>query len=428
MKASDYRRIVLLGLALEASLLAMIWLGDLRESIPEFLLMFFLAFSCYLATARNLSTHPQAGFNPLPLILGFAVLFRLTLLASEPSLSDDIYRYVWDGKIFNLGVNPYQFPPDARELAGFRDGLHDPINHKDIGTPYGPLAIMVFGIAQYSANSVQIMKLPFILFDGMILLLLLHMLRTYGISQTNIVHYAWNPLVLVEISGSGHNDSLAILLSLGALYLYQRNKTWPGTLVFAMAMASKYFAILLLPAVWSRMGKRAWIAFPLLLLLLYAPFHSGLGYHFESLVNVGSRWRFNDSLFSLLHSLTGSLQASKILAGALFAALAITIHHMRPDLLKGAMILIGAALLLTSTLQPWYLLWIVPFLCFYPNRAWILLTGLIMLSYHVLIRYSTDGIWAESQWIKAVIYLPFYGLLVADAWRSRQARRAQSPA
>ena len=85
--------------------------------------------------------------------------------------------------------------------------------------------------------------------------------------------------------------------------------------------------------------------------------------------------------------------------------------------------MVGAALLLTTTVQPWYLLWIVPFLCFFPNRAWLLLTGLTMLAYHVLIRYHTEGIWSETLWIKLVIYIPFYLLLINDALRGLRFRR-----
>jgi hypothetical protein len=77
--------------------------------------------------------------------------------------------------------------------------------------------------------------------------------------------------------------------------------------------------------------------------------------------------------------------------------------------------MIGGTLLLTTTVQPWYLIWLIPFLCFHFSRAWLLLTGLIMLSYHILIRYSAEGIWAESLWIKLAIYVPFFALLIFDS-------------
>ena len=426
MKVSSYRQLVFLGITLEAILLGMLYLGNLRQAIPPFLVLYFSAFLIYMLAMATLRSTSDTRPVSVALILGFALLFRFTLFLSEPGLSDDVYRYVWDGKIFNMGINPYQFAPEAQELSPYRDKLYDSINHKDIGTPYGPLTILVFALTERITDSVYGMKVPFILFDCMTMLLLLYMLKTSGLPQRNVLYYAWNPLVLVEVSGSGHNDSLAVFLLLGALLLFHKNKNWQGALGIGMALLAKYFAILFLPAVWTRIKNGIWLILPLMLLLFFAPFYSGLENHLHSLMNVGSRWRFNDSIFSMLYALTGSLTVSKALVTAIFILLAITIYRAQFALLKSAMILIGSALLLTTTLQPWYLLWMVPFLCFYPNRAWILLTGLIMLSYHVLIRYTDDGIWDESLWIKAAIYTPFYGLLLADGWRAWQSRRAQS--
>jgi hypothetical protein len=157
-------------------------------------------------------------------------------------------------------------------------------------------------------------------------------------------------------------------------------------------------------------------------MLFFIPFYNGLENHALSLTTVGSQWRFNDSIFSAIYFLTGSLELSKGIVVTAFLMLVFVIHRRSIPILKSAMILIGGSLLLTTTLQPWYLLWIVPFLCFYPNRAWILLTGLIMLSYHVLIQYAGNGVWEESMWIKIAIYAPFYVLLLNDGLRTWQAR------
>jgi hypothetical protein len=415
-------QLLLPGIALELILVSMLILGNLREAIPQFLLLYFFAFAIYLIAIRCIHPDTNSLQNSIPLIIGFAILFRMTLFFSEPSLSDDIYRYVWDGTVFNQDINPYLYPPSAPELSGLRDSLYTQINHRDIGTPYGPVTIMVFALTQAIANNVFIMKIPFIFFDCLAMLLLLSMLRTSSLPLNNVLLYAWNPLVLIEISGSGHNDSLAVLFLLGALFYFQRNKLWQGTLSISMALLSKYFAILFLPAIWKHIKKGAWIILPLSLILFFIPFYNGLENHVLSLTTVGSQWRFNDSIFSVIYFLTGSLEFSKGIVVAAFLMLAIFVYRRDPPILKGAMILIGGTLLLTTTLQPWYLLWVVPFLCFYPSRAWILLTGLIMLSYHVLIQYADNGVWEENMWIKIAIYVPFYVLLLNDGLRIWQAR------
>ncbi len=422
------RQLLLYGVMQEVFLASILFLGDLREAIPSFLLFYFLAFLAFLGATRSCrQSGNQSDNNPLVLsiIVLFAVLFRLTLFISEPSLSEDIYRYQWDGNIVNEGINPYKYVPGSSELVELRGPRYEMINHKEIGTPYGPLAIMVFSTAERINQSVYFMKVPFVLFDCLSIILLLRMLALSGAAKSNVIFYAWNPLVVVEIAGSGHSDSLGILLMLSMLYLIQRGKYLGAAVGFAFAFMAKYFALLFLPAVLKYFRKGEWAVIPLFLLSGYFYFGEHLESHVLNLMQVGSDWRFNDSLFSLMFLLTGSLYFSKTLVIGTMMALSVIVWRSGRSILENAMIMICGAMLLTTTLHPWYLLWIVPFLCFSPNRAWLSLTALTMLSYHVLIRYQAEGVWVESLWIKLIIYIPFYLLLFGDWLRTLRSRKKQ---
>ncbi len=424
--ASSKKQVWLCGLALQILFAAMLALGELNRAVPAFLLLYFLAFAAYAWAARQILADAGTFTTPAAIfaIVGFAVLFRATLFFSAPSLSDDIYRYVWDGMLVNRGVNPYQYAPGAPELSPLRDALHERINHKDIGTPYGPVLMGIFAAAQTIAHSVYAMKIPFLVFDILVILLLLRLLDVTGQPRSQALIYAWNPLAVVEVAGSGHNDTAAIFLLLGAIYLLMRGRGRLGAFGFATAIATKYFALLFLPAMWKRLGRAKWLILPLGLALFFSPFFRALDSHLASVLTVGAHWRFNDSLFALLNFVTNSPVVTRTIAAVIFAAVAIAVYRSGAPVLKGALWLIGAALLLTSTLYPWYLLWLLPFLCFYPQRAWILFTGLIMLSYQVLIRYTAEGVWEESLWVKLLIYVPFFAVLSADAWHGYRTRAA----
>lgn len=425
---TNVRRVLLYGVIQEAFLAGILFLGDLRGEIPLFLLFYFLAFLAFLGAARMCQRScRQPDGDPLLLliIILFALLFRLTLFFSEPSLSEDIYRYQWDGTLLNEGINPYEYVPGSSELVRLRDARYDMINHKEIGTPYGPLAIMVFSAAERIHPSVYSMKVPFVLFDCLSIILILRMLAFSGAAKSNIVFYAWNPLVVVEVAGSGHSDSLGVFLLLGVLYFIQRGKYLGAAVGFAFSFMAKYFALLFLPAVLKYFRRGEWMAIPLVLFAGYFYFGEHLETHVLNLMQVGSDWRFNDSLFSLLLFLTGSFYLSKTLVISAMLALSVIVWRSERSLLENAMIMIGGALMLTTTVQPWYLLWMVPFLCFSPNRAWLLLTALTMLAYHVLIRYQADGVWAECLWIKLVIYIPFYLLWFSDWLRTLRSRKEQ---
>lgn len=412
---------ILLGVIQECFLIGILILGNLRDSVPFFLLFYFSAFLMFLGAVRcgyRLPGNRETEPGLLTIIIFFALIFRITLFFSEPSLSEDIYRYLWDGKLINEGINPYKYVPGSNELVSLRDPQYEMINHKDIGTPYGPLTIMIFALSQRIMDSVYFMKTPFILFDCLSIVLIIRMLAFSGASKNNVIVYAWNPLVLMEVAGSGHNDSLGIFMLLTAFYCVQRRRYWGASIGFALAFLAKYFSLLFLPVFLKYFRKTEWILIPVLLVAGFLPFAEHLEPHILNIMEVGSAWRFNDSLFSLLLFLTGSLYLSKALVISAMLALSVIVWYSRRPFHEDAMIMIGGALMLTTTVQPWYLLWMVPFLCFSPNRAWLLLTALTMLAYHVLIRYQAEGIWAESLWIKLAIYIPFYLLLIKDGLRN----------
>lgn len=415
------KHLLVLGALETFTFVALLSLGDLNRAVPAFLGLYFLAFLLYLAAVRIVlnDSHPAPEQPRLVLtVLAFALLFRATLLFSAPSLSDDVFRYVWDGMLVNHGVNPYQYPPAAPELTGLRDPLYAYINHKGIGTPYGPVTLLITAAVEQISHSTRAMKIAFVLFDGLSIFLLIRLLDHARLARANVLVYAWNPLAVVEIAGSGHNDPAAVSLLLGALYLTLRGRHAAAALGFAAAVAAKYFALLFLPALWKHLGKSKWLLVPIGLGLAYLTFLPHLDRHFASLLTVGSFWHFNDSLFAVFQYLAGTPLAAKIIAATVFAVVAILVHRGTQPLLKAALVSIGAALLLTSVLHPWYLLWLLPLLCFYPQRAWIAFSGLVVLSYHVLIRYAGAGVWEESLWVKYAIYLPFYTLLLLDLRRA----------
>lgn len=349
----------------------------------------------------------------LTVILVGAILFRLTLLFSPPSLSDDLYRYVWDGRMQNAGINPYVYPPNAPEIASLRDKYYDGVNNKPISTIYPPLTEMAFRFVDVLWHSPYAMKVFFALCGLGILWLVFGLLRQLNLPKSRVLIYAWNPLVLVEVAGSGHSDPLAAVLLLAALLAVVKRKPAGAMILLALSFVAKFFSVVLIPVFFQSIRRiRLLFLFPLVVVFFYLPYATAGKQLFHGLLVYSDKWRFNDSLFTLFLYLTGSLAYSKVLIGVLFLLIILIRYVQPPDPIKTAYVLIGAYLLLTPTFQPWYMAWIIPFLCLFPNPAWILLSGLVMASYHVLILFAQVGIWKEAEWIRLVQFLPFYGLLL----------------
>ena len=207
----------------------------------------------------------------------FAVFFRLCLVGSTPQLSSDMYRYVWDGRVQSQGINPYVHPPSSDSLASLRDkAIYPHINRKSFPTIY-PAGAQIFFLATHKlvGDSIRGLKAVFVLFDVLTMIVLIALLRTYGLQETRFVVYAWNPLVILEISHSGHLEGFSVFLVVLAFFLYSIDKKTLGVLSLACASATKIYPALLLPAFINR-GERikSLSIFFSCLLVFYLPYVS----------------------------------------------------------------------------------------------------------------------------------------------------------
>jgi hypothetical protein len=448
-RAGSLGRIVIPGLLLAAACVGIVSIGDLRTglfdpnaylpeplsnwiALPDALLLFwgpfaaaFIVYAAAVICQARSSTPTDRSL--LWLVLAVAILCRVILLFSPPSLSDDINRYLWDARMQFQGINPYVHAPESEEIAHLRDDYHSGINNKDVPTVYPPLMQAAFAIAAYLWYSPTSMKILFTLCDVGVILLVMALLRRRSLPEERVLIYAWNPLVLVEIAGSGHNDSLVVALMLAALLAAEGRHPTRAVALLTLSMLAKWYTGMLVPAFFRKFRsiKPFWII-PVLVFAFYLPYLDAGPHLFSGLVAYGDKWRFNDSVFSILFYLTDSLNVSKVIVAALFSGLVVYCAVRISDPVRSAYILLGAFLVLTPTVQPWYLVWIIPFLCLYPNPAWILLSGLAALSYHVVIGFVLTETWCEETWVRFVQYVPFYGLLIAHTLWSRR-RRIPSP-
>jgi hypothetical protein len=439
--------IAVLGTLMAGGFFGMALLGDLRYSLAAFFLLYGAVFVLYGAASllvlrggkdpgtgeaspqssngeeeRAGEDSPNGSDNNEPrarlgraflLVMSFALVFRLALVPATPVLSNDIYRYLWEGRVGLAGMNPFSHPPDDPALEALRDGNYENINHRDLAAIYPPLAQSVFMAGAAIAPRLTMQKILFVIFDLASVLIIALILAARGRDPAASVVYAWNPLVVVEFAHSGHLDSLGIFLLLSGILFLERRRHFAGALMVVLSFLAKYFTGILAPFFLLRKRFVKWI--PLYVLLAaaaYLPFADAGTKLFGSLKLYASQWEFNSLVFTLLR-ITGldSVAARRLL---LVLLLAFSFHqaHRRSDFLRYSYLVIGCALLLSPTVYPWYVCWIVPFLCFYPNRAWILFTFLVVASYTVHYVYRTTNFWFLDERILLMEYVPFYFLLI----------------
>ena len=362
---------------------------------------------------RSLGAHSK---RMLFAILILAVLFRACLLPADPTvLSNDMYRYIWDGRVQQSGINPYEYPPDADELKALRDNkIYPSINRKSQPTLY-PAGAQVFFRLFYMVVGESIIgyKTLMTLFDVLTLFVLLALLRVYGFDDTRFIVYAWNPLVIFEIAYSGHLEGLTVFWMVLALYLNATRKPMLAIASLAISSAIKLYPALLLPALLNR-GKRlkGIFIFAVTIVLIYLPFFVAgrkvLGFlpiylqnPYESF-NLGLKYL----LMYLLPQLNYYLLSKIFLMGLIAAGLVVFFKRKKGDqAIRYAYLLAGLLMLLMpASLHAWYVVLLIPFLCFYPAVAWIMFSCTVTLSY---LKYvAPSGIMPTS-----VLVLE-YGLLI----------------
>ncbi|MFL5270402.1 MAG: hypothetical protein ACJ8AH_28070, partial [Stellaceae bacterium] len=182
---------------------------------------------------------------PLPLILGTAVLLRLIALPAPVFLSDDVNRYIWDGRVQAFGINPYRYLPTDPALEPLRDPVVFPnINRSNYApTIYPPVAQMLFLVASRFAETPLAMKLVFVTIEAVGIATLLFILQATGRPSEHILLYAWHPLPVWEIAGSGHVDAAVVTFAALALAAAVSGRRAWSAVPLAAATLIKFFPL-----------------------------------------------------------------------------------------------------------------------------------------------------------------------------------------
>ncbi len=426
---------ILAGIAQEFIWITTCSLGPLREQTTAFVILMLAAFALCLWSYFRFSIRSR---RTVLLVLGFALLFRFTVLFAPPYQSEDVYRYIWDARVASMGISPYQFPPNAPELEKARDAVVYPmINTKSYITAYPPVAQILFRLClELFGTNVVAMKAVFSLFEFLAVLVAWRLITLWGGNLQPIILMAWNPFFIFEFSHSGHSDSVMIFLILTTICLLSYNRRAWAAVSYAGAVLAKLHPALWFPLVARRTGGKpmlAGLAAGVGLILMYFNIDSLLRY-LNSLSLYFRLFEFNASIHYLIRFI-GRLafheswdKAIGPYLGAVLFLIAVLIIWKFPvsngrDLLHAGFWLMTADLCLATTVHPWYLSWAALALPFFPYAFMVYWTGACFLSY---IAYSYHPVY-EPAWVLLAEYLPVYGFMAWEVWRRRPLMEAWLP-
>jgi len=415
-------------------------------------------------------------------IIIFGLLFRAAILPAQQIQEDDIYRYLWDGKVFSHGINPYKYAPEqidnfkellVRDPVLFQDTYDDKnleellylydlkwendtarifkerINHPDVPTIYPPLAQYVFRIIHdIKPDSILTMRLGFLLFDLVALIFIILTLKELGLNRNYCLLYFWSPLVIKETFNSTHLDIIGLSFLCVSIYLLVKKRFTFSTIFLALSVLGKLYPIILFPLYL----KQAFLAgtpnsskrltqplictsiFASVIGVFYLPFIKIGEGAFEGLRVFSTYWQSNDSIFALLtffyrkilafldiasqneflfsYDVPSMLSKLTVLA-ILGSTLLYLLYRPTKSVLQDVFLIMTMVFLLSPVQNPWYLCWIVPFLCFYKWRSLILLTGLVSI-YYMEFYLDYQEMPQYLPWLPWIQYIPFYVFLAFE--------------
>jgi alpha-1,6-mannosyltransferase len=394
--------------------------SETRLGTPLFFVCAAVAAAAYAVMLAAVWRRPAAPRSLFVAAVLFAVAFRIVLAVPPVNRDNDMIRYLWDGRVQTLGINPYAVRPADPEVAFTHTDETRDMPSARARTPYPPAAQLFFRFIVSVHDSSRAMKLALIVCDLLTMVVLWRWLLASRRSEWLLLAYAWNPLVVLEISHSGHIDALGALWILTAVFWLTRGRTALATVAFVLAVATKILPIVLAPLLWRRIAIRDALIGAAFFVLLYLPFASGTDV-LLGVQNVVQHIRFNGPVFQSLARLGSPELAARIAVGlglltAVWCRWKLPVEH--PGAWAWPM---AVAILFAPVIYPWYLVYLMPFLIIRSTLPLIVWGCTSLMTYAVWEIARTGGRWV----VPPPILAAEYGIALAAALWLLWSMRAQ---
>ncbi|MGB5366805.1 MAG: hypothetical protein WBM75_07780 [Polyangiales bacterium] len=382
----------------------------------------FIPYAGSLVVSRSLHRLPPLRLAALALLFGAPLVF------APPLLSDDLYRYLWEGRIWLEGFNPYRLAPDDPALAPLRDEVWLKINNRPIGSIYPPLSQLIFLFAAWVGGQAWTVKLLALFAQAVTAAFVARISK----SSRAPLALALNPLLLSESALNGHLDILCGLALLVTAWALTQQRYVRAGLAVSAAVGLKFVGLALLPLFVRRPKALLGAAFASVLLLVPLVVSRAPVDPVSGAWQFASRWRGNESLFVLadwgsrqgLGDTSADLAARAMMVLAFLVLSAVVVKRRVPSV-AAARFLIWSVLLLSPQVHPWYLAWLLPLELIAGGSAGLFWSAAVLCAYAPLDLWVSQGVWRMPPWLQVFEYSIVVLALIFDP--KRPTLRAELP-
>ena len=368
--------------------------------------------------------------------LGIALVFRLIFLGAYPNLSDDYFRFFWDGTLLVHGENPYLHLPSYYIQYNLipivlTSALYKQLNSPQYYSVYPPVCQFIFALVKVLAPEniltyCFLLRLLILAAETTSLLLLRKILHLLHLPEKQVWLYGFNPLVILELTGNLHFEAFMILALLLSIYLLLQHNTAAAAVTFGLAVNIKLLPLIFLPPLIKYFGWRKFILFAGLvggiILLTFIPFISEafISHIGESVNLYFQKFEFNASIYYLLRwlgfKISGYNQIALLgpfLGLVVFTTVFYLTKNLKPgnsDLIKVFLISLSVYFFLATVVHTWYITTLVALAVLTRFQYPLLWSLMAFLSYSA---YQTAS-YHENLFLIALEYSLVFGLLLYE--------------
>lgn len=392
--------------------------------------------------------HAQKIQPVFKLLIAAAVVFRLLFLFSVPSLSDDYFRFIWDGELLANGINPFLFTPtevlnnNELDLPRLDAEMYAGLNSPDYYSVYPPVMQLVFWLSAKLSTStlgaIIIMRSTIILCEVGTIYILTLLLDRIKLPKANVFLYALNPLVIIELTGNLHFEAVMIFFLVLSLFLLTSRKFLFSALSFSLSVCSKLVPLVLLPIMLRYLGLKKFTVYAsvvlLAIVLFFMPFvnnelinniSESIGLYFQT-------FEFNASIYYLIREIGYWIKGYNIIsiAGKLLPItflLFYGIYLLRTKLndihttVRSSVWILTAYYLTALIVHPWYISLLVVLSVSSNLRFALVWSAMIGITY---ITYSTTP-YKENLYAVTIEYIVVLSAIVYDVRQRSQSSIVQ---
>ena len=391
--------------------------------------------------------------HDLRILIVLAVIFRLMFLFSLPNLSQDYFRFIWDGRLIAEGLNPYRYIPNeliefntfsiaqSKELIAGMGSLS--AGHY---SNYPPLNQLIFAIAGWISSSsilgsVMIFRVFISVADIGTLIFGKKLLRLMGMPEHRIFWYILNPFIIIEMTGNLHFESVMVFFLVLSLYLLHKGKWFLSAIILGLSISIKLLPLMFLPLLFRYFnGDNANLNFRKLLLyyilcittvlVTFLPFYS-IEVFSNFMASLGlwfGKFEFNASIYYIVRWIGFQVKGYNIIetAGKVLPIFTVIIilgltffrkYMSTKQLITNMLFAVTAYLLLSTTVHPWYLAIPLVLSVFTEFKYVLIWAAVIMLSYFT---YSNPE-YQENFWLIALEYLVVIYFLTVELFNKEKS-------